>query len=88
MARIAAGMIDDRAALMEALQNGTASMTRQRRCAFRMRERLARQWPPPRMLALNGIDYVTAPRRHRGAKMGLQQSTEESGHVGDYHGRS
>jgi hypothetical protein len=33
-------------------------------------------------------DEVTAPRRHRCAKVGLQGSTKEDGHVGDYHGRA
>jgi hypothetical protein len=35
-----------------------------------------------------GLDAVTAPRRHRCAKVGLQLSTLEGGHVGRYHNRS
>lgn len=33
-------------------------------------------------------DGVTASRRHLCAKVGLQRSTEESGHVGDCYGRA
>ena len=39
-----------------------------------------------RLNKLKGVDDVTAPRRHRCAKVGLRGSTERSGHVGDYHG--
>lgn len=35
-----------------------------------------------------GSDDVTAPRRHRGTKVGLRQTREESGPVGDYQGRA
>ena len=33
-----------------------------------------------------GLDSVTAPRRHHCAKVGSQQSELGGGHVGDYHG--
>ena len=39
-------------------------------------------------LITNDSDDVTAPRRHRCAKVGLRRSTKEGGHVGDYHGRA
>ena len=42
----------------------------------------------PGFLPSMGIDDVTATRRHRCAKVGLQQSTLEDGHVGSYHNRS
>ena len=37
---------------------------------------------------MQGSDAVTAPRRHRCAKVGLRGSIAEDGHVGDYHGRA
>jgi UDP-N-acetylglucosamine 1-carboxyvinyltransferase len=39
-------------------------------------------------LVAEGSDDVTAPRRQLCAKVGLRGSTKESGHVGDYYGRT
>lgn len=40
------------------------------------------------LVRLAGFDAVTAPRRHRCAMVGSQQSKLGGSHVGDYHGRT
>ena len=49
-------------------------------------ERSSKQEQPSDVF--KGSDAVTAPRRHRRAKVGSQQSVLGGGHVGDYHGRA
>jgi IS30 family transposase len=60
-------------------QKGTVENTNNR-----LRKYLPRSTEPTAL----GSDDVTAPRRHQCAKVGLQRSTKESGHVEDYHGRT